>query len=172
MAFRPQYSTSSRVRQYESWNRTRLATGYRSQLEVAVAELLAECPGGCIYEPLRIPYEIHTYAHYTPDWILPKQAIILEAKGEFKTSDRQKMLIIKQQYPELDIRILLGSPGTRIGTTSTTTYAMWCEKNGFPWCGAKGIPPEWLKHKPTVKAKKALTTLMKDVGYILPDAQK
>lgn len=168
MSFRPPFSRAS---QFESWNRTRLATGYRSQLEVAVAALLEGCPGGSLYEPLRIPYEIHTFAHYIPDWILPKQGIILEAKGEFKTSDRQKMLIVKQQYPDLDIRILLGSPGTRIGTTSSTTYAMWCEKSGFPWCGAKAIPPDWFKHKPTAKAKKALNKLMKDVGYVLPSSK-
>lgn len=161
--------SSSKSAHYESWNRTRLVTGYRSQLEVVVAALLEGAHiTDALYEPLRIPYQIHIFTHYTPDWVLPRQAIVLEAKGEFKTSDRQKMLLVKQQYPDLDIRMILGSPNTRIGTRSTTTYAMWCAKNGFPWCGAKELPPAWLRHKPTASSRKALHKLMKDVGYVSP----
>ena len=28
---------------------------------------------------------------------------------------------------------------------SSTTYGMWCDKNGFPWCVGESVPKEWLK---------------------------
>lgn len=151
---------------YAAWNKTRAETGYRSDLEVKLAATLEG--NGALYEAVRIPYMIRADAHYTPDWILPKQAIILEAKGEFKTSDRQKMLLVKQQYPNLDIRLIFSSPGTRIGSTSKTTYAMWCAKNGFPCCSYRKIPPEWFTHKPTAAAKKALAALLKGAANVSP----
>lgn len=151
---------------YAAWNKTRAETGYRSDLEVKLATTLEG--NGALYEVVRIPYKIRADAHYTPDWILPAQAIVLEAKGEFKSSDRQKMLLVKQQYPDLDIRLIFASPGTHIGSTSKTTYAMWCAKNGFPSCSYRMIPPEWFTHKPTAKAKKALTTLLKGTPYGSP----
>ncbi len=58
------------------------------------------------------------------------------------TADRQKHLMVKADHPKLDIRFVFSNPNSRIGPKSKTTYAMWCERNGFAYA-ARLIPPEW-----------------------------
>lgn len=90
-----------------------------------------------------MPYTIPATDHiYTPDFVLPN-GIIIEAKGLFETDDRQKHLLVKKQYPHLEIRFVFSNPNTKIYKGSKTTYAAWCEKHGYMY--AKGfIPDEWL----------------------------
>ena len=64
------------------------------------------------------------------DFILPN-GIIIEAKGQFVSSDRSKHKLIKEQHPDLDIRFVFSNSRTRIGKKSKTTYAMWCDRFGF-----------------------------------------
>lgn len=117
--------------------------GKRSGLEVQVATQLGAFAE---YEPHWIEYERPTKpAKYRPDFKL-KNGIYIEVKGWFKTEDRQKHLLIKYQHPELDIRFVFSNPQTKIGKQSKTTYAQWCERNGFQY--AKGVvPKEWLDEK-------------------------
>lgn len=85
-------------------------------------------------------------ATYTPDFVLPHNGIIIEAKGRFVTADRQKHILIKEQFPDLDIRFVFSNPHQTIGKQSSTTYAMWCEKKGFKYA-ATSIPEEWIKEQ-------------------------
>ena len=103
MTFRS--SSRSRAAQYARWNEVRRRTGYRSQFEADIAASLEGT--GAAYESARLPYSVTTTATYTPDWILPGQCILIEAKGELGKADRDKMLLIRQQYPHLDIRFVL-----------------------------------------------------------------
>ena len=48
----------------------------------------------------------------------------------------------------IDLRFVLQSPNGKIYKGSKTTYAQWCEKNGFKWA-KKEIPQEWIDEKPT-----------------------
>lgn len=153
---------SSRYKQFAAWNKVRTETGFRSGYEVEVAKHL---PDGAVYEAVRIPYSISVSAHYIPDWILPDQCILIEAKGRFSLQDRAKMLHIKTQYPGLDIRILLQHPQEKLTKKSTTTYAMWCRKNGFPCAQGPEIPEDWLKHTPTEKQKRAFRAIMEEQTY-------
>lgn len=73
--------------------------------------------------------------------------MVVESKGRFLTADRQKMLAVKAAHPHLDIRFVFSNSKTRISKTSSTTYAMWCQKNGFPFAD-KDVPDEWLKESP------------------------
>tara|TARA_R110002095_G_scaffold124022_1_gene107773 strand:+ start:107 stop:295 length:189 start_codon:yes stop_codon:yes gene_type:complete len=57
--------------------------------------------------------------------------------------DRQKHILIRKQRPDLDIRFVFDNPNARISKTSKTTYAAWCEKNGFLYA-RKTIPREWI----------------------------
>ena len=118
--------------------------GYRSGLEDQVAKQLEQAGIDVDYENLRIkfvqPGKVRTY---TPDFVLPN-GIIIETKGRFTSADRQKHLLIQQQYPELDIRFVFTNPNQRLNKTSKTTYAKWCEKNGFKYA-TKLIPESWLK---------------------------
>ena len=54
------------------------------------------------------------------------------------------MALIKQQYPDLDIRFVFLNAQNKIYRGSKTTYAMWATKHGFRWA-EKAIPEEWLK---------------------------
>ena len=144
-------SSRSRAAQFARWNEVRRRTGYRSQFEADIAAALEGT--GATYESARLPYSVTTTATYTPDWILPVQCILIEAKGELSKADRDKMQLIRQQYPHLDIRFVLQTPNAKL--TKTVTQADWCEKNGFPWCKGPSIPDDWLRHRPGIRSRRA-----------------
>ncbi|OQW34839.1 MAG: hypothetical protein A4E20_01295 [Nitrospira sp. SG-bin2] len=129
---------------WRRFNRTRQQTGKRSDLEVQVASQLDRLGVKYEYEKRKIYFVKPSKARkYTPDFELTN-GVIIEAKGLFDTSDRQKHLLIKEQHPQLDIRFVFSNPNQRISKQSRTTYAMWCEKNGFLY--ARGfVPKEWLE---------------------------
>lgn len=121
-----------------------LKYGFRSGLEESIAKSLEERGVDYKYEELVLPYiKPEKKAKYTPDWVLPN-GIIVESKGRLLTEDRQKMILIKQQYPDLDIRFVFSNSKTRITKASKTTYGNWAEKHGFPYAD-RDIPDEWLK---------------------------
>lgn len=95
------------------------------------------------YEAFKVSYITPETPHkYTPDFRLPN-GIIVETKGRFVTEDRKKHLLIQAQHPELDIRFVFSRSATPISKASSTTYAMWCDKNGFKYAD-KLIPQAWL----------------------------
>lgn len=117
---------------------------YRSGLEDRIAEQLSEMGVPKVYEKYKIHYTIPSSVHsYTPDFILPN-GIIIEAKGIFEAQDRQKHLLIKKQYPNLDIRFVFSNIKTKIYPGSKTTVAAWCDKHGFVYANRE-IPSSWFK---------------------------
>lgn len=101
-----------------------------------------------------INYEKPATQHkYTPDFVLPN-GIIIEAKGLFEREDRQKHLLIKMQYPDLDIRFVFQTPNLKLYKGSKTTYADWAEKNGFKY-STRQIPDAWFR-----EAKKPMKGLI------------
>lgn len=84
-------------------------------------------------------------ATYTPDFKLPKQGgfFFIETKGRWDVDDRQKHLLIKDQYPDLDIRLCFLSDG-RLYKGSPTRYSEYCERHGLRYC-LKRIPEDWLR---------------------------
>ena len=118
---------------------------YRSGLEDKIAKELALQGVRFQYEPPGwVPYS-RPQSKYKPDFLLPN-GIIIETKGQFLSSDRSKHKLIKEQHPDLDIRFVFSNSKSRIGKKSKTTYAMWCERNGFLYAD-KSIPPEWIEEK-------------------------
>jgi hypothetical protein len=136
-------SKSSPSNPYKNIKRTQ---GKRSGLEVQIADALF---GVTLFEEEKdidaIPYTQSKDRKYHPDFRLPN-GIIIEAKGWFKSSDRQKHLCIKYQHPALDIRFVFSNSKNKIGKKSSTTYAMWCERNGFKYAD-KVVPAAWIKEK-------------------------
>lgn len=125
------------------------AAGYRSGLEELVSGQIQRATGEVAYEQLKIKYTVPPRtAQYTPDFELPN-GIIIETKGRFTLDDRKKHLLIKEQHPEKDIRFIFSRSKTPISKGSPTTYAHWCEKNGFKYAD-KWIPEEWLQ-EPNIK---------------------
>jgi hypothetical protein len=120
-----------------------LREGFRSGLEDKVAAQLRTVGIDPQYEQHKIEYlKPARKAKYTPDFLLPN-GIFIETKGRFKTDDRQKHLLIKDQHPNLDIRFVFSNSRSRISKTSKTTYADWCLKHGFLFAD-KAIPKEWI----------------------------
>lgn len=116
---------------------------YRSIFESDIAKDLKKHKVDFKYETLKIEYTQPAVDRtYTPDFILPN-GIIVEAKGRFDLDDRKKHLWIKDQHPKYDIRFVFQNSNSRLSKTSTTTYAMWCDKYGFKWAH-KHIPKEWI----------------------------
>jgi hypothetical protein len=121
-----------------------LKNGYRSGLEEKISGELKALGISFEYEKVKFKFlQPQKPRTYTPDFVLPN-GIIVETKGRFLSSDRQKHILIKEQHPEYDIRFVFSNPQQRINKSSKTTYAKWCEDHGFLF--AKGsIPKEWLK---------------------------
>lgn len=113
---------------------------YRSGLEERLSKTLDKYGVPYLYECSKYPYV--TESKYTPDFFLPN-GVIIEAKGFFKPSDRRKMLAVKNQHPELDIRFVFQRNNT-LSKNSKTTYGDWCDKYEFPWCIYPDIPQDWL----------------------------
>jgi len=117
--------------------------GYRSDFELQLAKKLADRGVDFRYEARKFEY-IPDPRNYTPDFYFPDLNLYIEAKGELTKADRVKHLLIKKQYPDLDLRFVFVRASNKIYKGSKTTYADWCERHGFMW--AEGaIPPEWLK---------------------------
>lgn len=121
---------------------TPLATSFRSGLEKVNEEHLIRHKVPVRYETFCIAYTKPASGHtYTPDFLLPN-GIIAETKGLFDLDDRKKHLLVKAQWPQLDIRFVFTNPNARLYKNSPTTYADWCDKHGFVWA-KKLIPVDW-----------------------------
>ena len=125
-----------------------IKNGWRSGLEESLAAHLSKKGIAYEYEQHKITYVVpeRPQAKYTPDFYVTTRTgkvIIVETKGRFVTSDRQKMLLVKEQHPQLDIRMVFSNPNTRISKQSQTTYADWCLRHGYLYA-AKVVPEEWL----------------------------
>lgn len=134
--------------------RRHVAGRYRSGLEKEVTAFLRERQKKVRYEELVIEWEDLRYRTYTPDFMLDN-GIIIETKGMFDSEDRRKHLEVKKQHPTLDIRFVFSNANAKLYKGSKTTYADWCDKNGFLWAH-RVIPEEWLKQEGTVIKEKRL----------------
>ena len=119
--------------------------GYRSGLEETIAKDLKEAGISFLYEDKKITYQVNQVRTYTPDFILPN-GIIIETKGRFVVDDRMKHLMIREQYPHLDLRFVFSNSRNKIRKGSKTTYGDWCTKHGFLYAD-KMIPDEWLRQQ-------------------------
>jgi hypothetical protein len=117
--------------------------GFRSNLEKDVDDYLKSKGIDGEYEKHVIKYiKPETNHKYHPDFRLPN-GIYVETKGRLLLADKKKHLLIKQQFPDLDIRFVFQNAKARFSKTSKTTYAQWAEKHGFKWA-EKTIPDEWI----------------------------
>ena len=124
----------------------KIAHGFRSGLEERVCEQLAFLNILDCYEIKKISFvQPAKNRNYTPDFWLPN-GIVVETKGVFTVQDRQKHLLIKDQYPDLDLRFVFSNSKNKLRKGSKTTYADWCNKYGFIFADQL-IPKEWINEK-------------------------
>jgi len=117
--------------------------GFRSGLEEKIINQLKEAGLEPNYEAVKFEYIIPESKHiYTPDFPLCKK-IVIETKGRWVVEDRQKMLLLIKQYPDVEFRMVFYNANQKIKKGSKTSYADWCDKHGIKWAN-KQIPIEWL----------------------------
>ena len=132
-------------------NRRRHAiqNGFRSGLEEAVSQQIADAGLTVHYEPKadKISYVWpERNSTYLPDFRLPKQGgfFFVETKGKWDVESRQKHLLIQAQHPEIDVRFVFSNQNSKLYKNSPTTYAQWCVKHGFLYAN-RWIPEDWLR---------------------------
>jgi hypothetical protein len=133
---------------------------FRSGLERRIAGQLQRARVAYDYEPFKVPFTQPAKQRlYLIDFILPN-GIIIEAKGRWETSDRQKFVMIKDSWPDLDIRFVFSRSASTISKTSKTTYADYCESHG--WLYADGeIPFEWINAPRNEKSIAAIRQILR-----------
>lgn len=87
-------------------------------------------------------YKVDETKRYLPDFVLPGN-VVVECKGRLTAADRKKMLLVKRQNPDLDLRLLFQFDN-KLSPRSKTRYSTWADKNGFPWA-VGSIPRGWLR---------------------------
>ena len=121
------------------WNNAVPKGAQRSTFEYNVVKSAERRGLPLEYEPkdAKLEYKLE----YLPDIRLPN-GVIVECKGYFDSSDRTKMLRVKKNNPDVDIRMLF-QRDNKIIPKSSTTYTGWCQKHGFPCAVGIDIPDGW-----------------------------
>ena len=92
------------------YQKIKTTSKYRSGLEEQIARQLKLKNIKFEYETTTLKYTKPEKVHrYTPDFILMKkngEPMYIEGKGRFLTVDKQKSLLVKNQYPNLDLRFV------------------------------------------------------------------
>ena len=88
------------------------------------------------YEGCRIPYVLA--GNYIPDFVLhtPNGILYVETKGYLRPEHKRKMVAVKRQHPEKDIRLIFYARNPK--------YEKWAVKHGFRYAFEK-IPTEWFE---------------------------
>jgi len=119
--------------------------GFDSKFEGRVSYSLKVCGAKFEHKPIKIPYIIEST--YTPDFVIKKKItkdIYIEAKGYLRPEHRKKMICVKEQNLDLDIRFVFQNPNQKLSNRiKSITYAKWAERNGFKWARSI-VPQSWI----------------------------
>ena len=89
------------------------------------------------YESEKLSYVI--YGTYINDFPIRTRGtgkkIYIEFKGYLRPEDKRKLVAVKTQHPDKDIRIVFYSHNPK--------YIKWADKHGFLWSIGQ-IPKEWI----------------------------
>jgi hypothetical protein len=122
----------------------------RSQFEFNLyKEIKSKLPPGAkvFYEPDKIEYTL--VKNYVPDFRIQLKdgtSFYIEAKGlgrAFDFNARQKMVAVKEQHPDKDVKIVFMSDGP-LSKGSRTRPSDWANKYGYEF-SIKSVPTEWFK---------------------------
>lgn len=108
----------------------------RNKFEIEVEGSLKRAKVKFQYETEKFPYVLSR--HYIPDFVISTRTgkVYLECKGYLRPEHKAKMVAVKKQHPEIDLRILFYA--------YKKEYVRWAEKNGIKYA-IKTIPTEWLE---------------------------
>ena len=133
---------------------------YKSNFEYLISVDLNNRGIPFLYEPTSFEYYTKVYqSHcvdcgsndvfqrhwYTPDWYLPSSDIYVESKGKQTAKDRKILQSMKEDHPEITIKVLL-QQNNWVTKAKKQRYGDWLDKNEIEWvASAKGlIPEEWV----------------------------
>jgi len=109
----------------------------RNKFELKIDKQLKKAKVKYEYEPSwgRLAYVLA--GHYLPDFVISTSAgrVYIEAKGYLRPEHKRKMVAVKKQHPEIDLRILFYAHNDK--------YIKWADKNGFRYA-ISSIPKDWL----------------------------
>ena len=107
----------------------------KNKFEASIEKQLKKAKVSFKYESEKIPYVLA--GHYIPDFIIitPLGKVYIEAKGYFRPEAKRKMVSVRRQHPELDIRLVF--------CTRNKANERWAIKNDFKYA-FETIPEEWL----------------------------
>lgn len=106
---------------------------FKSKFEAAFAKSLDARGVAWEYEP-DVLYFQPPRAAYTPDFKITSTdgtVEYIETKGFFSSEDRTKMRCIKEQHPDVNIKMKFMRPSAKLYPKSKTTYQSWAEANGY-----------------------------------------
>ena len=121
---------------------TKKTIKFRSKFEKAIYEHAQKHQRTVEYEPANPVVYYTTTARYIVDFRLPN-GVLIESKGYFSARDRRKMLQVRKDHPDLDVRFVFQRANNRLTKSpNSMTYWQWAEKHGFKWTEGT-IPEEW-----------------------------
>lgn len=108
----------------------------KNPFEKKIARQLRRAKVKFKYEGIKIPYVLS--GHYIPDFVIhtPTGYIYVETKGYLRPADKRKMVAVRRQHPEIDLRILFYA--------SRKEQIRWATKVGIKYAVGK-IPKEWME---------------------------
>ena len=114
----------------------------RSGFEYTLRRQLDKAKAKYSYETEKFKYTVEKT--YTPDFVLPRKRILVEAKGYFTSADRTKTLKSRAgiEAEGWELRFVFQNAGNKLSRRSKTTYGQWCDKHGFVWAEGE-IPKGW-----------------------------
>lgn len=139
----------SRRKKYPKIGKKTVASAFEYEVYLKLCNILSKHK--VEYEAEKLPYTTEHY--YLPDFkIVTKsgKTIYIETKGNGRSFDgtvRQKMIAVKAQHPDKDIRILFysdGQCGPKRKDGSFMRQSDWARKNGFIF-GIRQLPEEWFE---------------------------
>lgn len=117
---------------------------YKSGFERTLAASLSARGVKFLYESTQIPYVLER--KYNPDFEIADRGFFIEAKGLLDRDSKAKMLAVKEQHPDIDVRFVFMDANKKIPGTKQT-HGQWASKNGYIWANGQ-IPEEWLNGEP------------------------
>jgi len=84
---------------------------------------------------------------YEPDFLVDTEngSFLIESKGFLSSSDRTKMIEVKKQNPEIEIKFIFKTVTPLIGFKKPKTNVQWAIENGFDYSVGTLINKNWFK---------------------------
>ena len=105
---------------------------FRSKFEAEIAQKLLDKDITWGYEKEKLVY-VSPVKYYTPDFVIYNDdgtKTYVEVKGYLDAKSKEKMVLIRRQYPDLRIAFLF-KRNNKLHPRSKQTYYDWAKKNGF-----------------------------------------